>query len=537
MARPFEDEEDPTPRSVPPKKPAAPKPASPATPPAKAGAKPVPPIAAAPVAPAGPKKLPWGHAGSVNTPGELSDLTGRPGVVRLVGAGVHYDVPPLDRHVWMPALEQPGRYEMPWTEGDPADVRTIADLAADLRGPQIAPNKLHLLDNVADTLLRLTEQLHEHGWRLGLLHAANVLIVPNTDGRELVLPDVGFTWRGGHGSPPWKDNPGRPSWLEEDRGLHRNAKLWDQEPVYQQFVCENDAGVEVAPETSDLKTLARLFTSLHSGQPERDVPRVPPTPAPAWATLHAVMNGEIQTASQFRTALRKTPLGTLWSTPKEAPPKKSKAPLVLLLLFLFLLCGGIPVGLFGAWKYGWFATTTPTTTQGTFVAAATQTSKGTPAATQTKKTTPNGGQQKRPDKDVPWRNKPSGAIPTESELVALMKEYEATKDPKKRAEILGRMYRIHLLNDPALREREWHWIEYLRGQYVTEWVGRYKAADDRVQKDVSQRFSVAKELSDLNLELDTLRQKSPPYTPSLDEREKQCLDVSSLRVTELGSPR
>lgn len=530
MARPFEDEEDPTPRSIPSKKPVSPKP----QPPVVGAAKAVSGKGAAPVAPApppGPEKLPWGHAGTVNTPGELSDLTGRPGVIRLVGAGMHYDAPPLDRHVWLPALEQPGRFEMAWTEGDPAEVRTIADLAADLRAPSASPASLRLMDSVADTLLRMTEQLHEHGWRLGLLHSANVLVVPNSNGRELVLPDLGFTWRGAHGSPPWKESPGRPQWLDEDRGVNRIARLWDEDPVFQQFVCDNDLGVAVVPETSDLKTLARLFAALYTGQPEREVRAL--TPAPAWATLRAVMSGEIASASQFRTALQKAPIGTLWATPKAAPPKKSKAPLILLLLFLFLLCAGIPAGLIGAWQMGWLASGTPTPSASQVAISTTANTK----RTTTTKAKPPLGTQPRPNKDLAWRTRPVGPIPNDSALNALKKEYDATKDPKKRGEILGRMYAINLLSDPLLREREWHWIEYLRGQYVAEWVTRYKAADAVVQKDVTQRFTVAKDMNELNLELDSLRQKSQPYTPSLDEREKQCLEVSALRITELGSPR
>jgi hypothetical protein len=534
MARPFEDEEDPTPRSVPPKKPAPPKPQPPG-----ASAKPPqqkPGVPMSPVQPTGPTRLAWGHAGSVNTPGELSDLTGRPGVIRLVGAGIHYEAPPLDRHVWLPALEQPGRFEMPWTEGDPAEVPSLGDLAAGVRSSP-TPAKLREIDAAADALLSNTEKLHEQGWRLGLLHLANVLVVPNTQGREVVLPDLGFTWRGAHGSPPWKDSPGRPAWLEEDRAANRNAWLWDEAPVVQQFPCENQYGTDLISESADLKTLARLFASLYTGRPEREVPRSP-TAAPVWATLHAVMSGEIATAGQFRDALKKTPLGTLWSTPKELPkPKKSKVPVMLLLLFLFLLCGGVPAALLGAWKMGWLATDVPTSPSSRLAIATGTGTKKTEPITPTTKVKPPNGPPKRPEKDVPWKSKPAGAIPNDSELNALKKEFDAAKDPKLRADILNRMYKINLLNDPALREREWHWIEYLRGVYLAEWVDRYKAHDAVVQKDVSKRFEIAKDISELNRELDTLRQSSPPYTSTLDEREKQCLEISTLRVTELGSPR
>ena len=51
------------------------------------------------------------------------------------------------------------------------------------------------------------------------------------------------------------------------------------------------------------------------------------------------------------------------------------------------------------------------------------------------------------------------------------------------------------------------------------------------------RLDGAKTINDLNVELTGLRQKSEPISPSLNERETQCLEVSGLRATELGSRR
>src|SRR5205823_6767420 len=132
--RPFEDDEDPTPRAVP-RKPA---PAVPAKPPPKppAAVKPGVAPAAKPQAaiePPGKANMPnWGHAGNINFLDQLTDRTGRRAVVRLTGAGIRYVGPPLDRHIWQPALEQLGRYEMMWLEGDPAKLPTLADFANEL---------------------------------------------------------------------------------------------------------------------------------------------------------------------------------------------------------------------------------------------------------------------------------------------------------------------------------------------------------------------------------------------------------------------
>src|SRR5947209_901632 len=114
------DDEDPTPGAAPAKRPVI-------------GPKPAGKQPAAPPEPSGPQKLAWGQAGNVNLAGELSDQTGREGVIRLVGGGISYKVPPLDRFVWQAALEQPGRYEMAWSDGDPAQVQSLGDLGAELR--------------------------------------------------------------------------------------------------------------------------------------------------------------------------------------------------------------------------------------------------------------------------------------------------------------------------------------------------------------------------------------------------------------------
>src|SRR5262249_9726232 len=102
MTQPLDDE-DPTPRSAPKK--SGPVPAKPGRNSVKAGSAKQPDSNPDP---GGPAQLPWGHAGSVNMKGQLTDRTGRPGVVRLVGAGVYYEQPPLDRNIWQVALEQHG---------------------------------------------------------------------------------------------------------------------------------------------------------------------------------------------------------------------------------------------------------------------------------------------------------------------------------------------------------------------------------------------------------------------------------------------
>ena len=341
--RPFEDDEDPTPRAVPRKPAAVPAkpqvaPAKPAVP-AKPGVPTAKPQAAVPPEPPGKANMAnWGHAGNINFLDQLTDRTGRRAVVRLTGAGIRYVGPPLDRHIWQPALEQPGRYEMIWLEGDPAKLPTLGDFANELRQGKPTAKALARLDQFADRLLVTTHTLHQHGWRLGLLHLGNILLCDSPDGLELVLPDLGFLWLGSHGKPPWTDSPGRPKWLDEDRGVNKIARLWDHEPVWQQFSWSPDEAELPIPEAAaDLHTLARIFAAVLTGRTENSL-TVPPNAAPCWEVLRAVMNGEVATAEEFRNRLAAKPLSTHWTAPKLAVPKKK--PILPVILLLLLLLGG-----------------------------------------------------------------------------------------------------------------------------------------------------------------------------------------------------
>src|SRR5207248_936307 len=100
----------------------------------------------------------------------------------------------------------------------------------------------------------------------------NILIHDAAEGLEIVLPDLGFLWLGSHGKPPWSDSPGRPKWLEEDRSVNVIARLWDKEPVWQQFSWSPDPEALPVPEAaSDLRTLARIFAEVLTGRTENSL--------------------------------------------------------------------------------------------------------------------------------------------------------------------------------------------------------------------------------------------------------------------------
>lgn len=564
MSHPIDDE-DPTPRAAPGKKPPPPtaKPAGKPAAPAAKGVQPQP--VAAPVMDAQEARLAWGHVGSVTKPGRLSDGTSRPGVIRVVEANIAYHVPPLDPYVWVSAsLNYVGQYEMFWTEGDPFDVRSIGDLGAELRGGASKQN-LKMLDNAADAILQTADRLHDHGGRLGLLHPGNVLVVPNSNGERVVLPDLGFVWRGSHGKFPWKDSPGRPRWLNEDPRENTYARLWDEEPVWKQFSTEDATGghQELVPVQSDLRNLARVFASVLTGRIDRDLPSVP-NPAPTWAVLRAVMKGEITTADQFRSRLAEHPLSEHWTAPKTpvgGPPQKSGAGLMLMGCLMFLLLSALGTGA-GLYFAGVFDEETQPPGTGTEVAAATSagakpTSKAAPSTSRPVPRTTRAGvgssageagnlvaaaainavpkPMKRPlDKtEVDWRNKPSD-IPRE--IADLIKQLENAKDPRQRFELLLKLYGFYETANDALRSRIRPSVEYWRGHYLADWEGRYKKADDAVIKNPALRFDVGQQIRGLHEEIIGLRQRYEPISPSLNAKETECLLISELRSRELGSP-
>jgi hypothetical protein len=242
------------------------------------------------------------------------------------------------------------------------------------------------------------------------------------------------------------------------------------------------------------------------------------------------MKGDIKTAEEFQTALAEKPLSLTWATP-ASPRQKSKAPLVLLLVAL-LLCGG-PLGwlayLYQAGKEPFTKATSPTSALASNKDTRLATTIGKPPSG---KTTPTSTVKKM---EVDWKNKPAGKAQL-SELDSLMSQFDATKDPKRRVENLTQMYALYGRSDEREQKGMAPFIEWARGVYVNDWIKRYHTADESLLK-LATRLDGAQTINELNVELDGLRQKSEPISPSLNEREMQCLEVSGLRATELGSRR
>jgi hypothetical protein len=248
--------------------------------------------------------------------------------------------------------------------------------------------------------------------------------------------------------------------------------------------------------------------------------------------LKAVIKGDITTAEAFQTQLAEKPLSghfTVKAPPPPPPPGGCSRVLAMALVLLLLIAGAGTVGVLWLMGIGPFAKPTETSA----VASNTPTGSNTVTSgtkTQTKPATTSTAKRV----ETNWRDKPTGKPP--ADLDALLSEFDQTKDPKRRVELLAQMYALYAkLPEPdqnAIRP----WIEYCRGVYGSDWVKRYHAADNSLQKPAT-RLDGAKKINELNQELAGLRQKCEPISPSLNQRETQCLEVSGLRATELGSRR
>lgn len=135
--------------------------------------------------------------------------------------------------------------------------------------------------------------------------------------------------------------------------------------------------------------------------------------------------------------------------------------------------------------------------------------------------------------EIDWKTKPGTTPP---EIADILKLLENAKDPAQVRDLLLRLYGFYETADEATRSRIRQWVEYWRALYLDGWESRYRKADEAVIKNPGLRFDVGKQIHELHQELKALRQRFEPISPSLNERENQCLFISELRARELGSP-
>ena len=266
----------------------------------------------------GPSKLTnWGLVGSETVWTLLPGRQSGGKVARTVAGEFRYHPLPgeLGLAAWQPSRESSQVYEMALSSTfDPRKAISLADLSETLRaragsGP-IPPDdeNLIMLDNAASRVLDVVAKLHARKREAGTLHPEAILIAPGTDGKQVIMPDLGFVWEGS--DPDAEDLS--PRWLRVDD--NHLARFWAPDsPAQRQTATIHprlDARGAVDP-AADIRTLARLFADLLD--PESVTPNgidpVSSHQARVWQVLREAEAGSY-TAERLRSVLHpaKTPL-------------------------------------------------------------------------------------------------------------------------------------------------------------------------------------------------------------------------------------
>jgi len=482
--------------------------------------------------------LPWGVCGVVHEAGELSAHLGSRGVTRYVADGVRFCLPPLKDAFWKPTPGQADSFQMPWPD-NPAQARTLAGFRRELEDAARAGRLrkgndpiLSELNHLAIRLCELAESLHRSRWTLGLIQPANVVLKTTPDGPEPVPVDLGFTWKGSYGPPPWDASPGKPAWLDSTG----TDWLYDVAAVRRQFADPAETAFPPAEPIADVRVLARLFAWLLSGSRDADVRAPVRSSSPElWRLLAAAAAGQVATIRDFCDHLRDNPLSEHFTDPVElAPPppmpkpKESGAAMLIPLLgigFLLLLALGAGdayfAGLFDKTKeLAENPTTEPSTPSiETISTPPTEKFATTPSTASKEKT-------------------PAPAIPAEygkaiDDLVAALRK----KDGKGAAAALVAAEKI--LKDKKIDKlppKEAAERNKKRDEFLNLWYADYEKIVT-LSKKPTQRDLAKEQLVALEKQLKTLTDAYPTPASNTDLyfKEQQCLDFASRLSRQLAS--
>ena len=451
--------------------------------------------------PATPTAMRWGLVGSLHRVEPLTLLPGQTGVVRLLPNTVRYTRPPLDV-AWAAVKAEPGRFEMAWP-GNPATARTLADVGAAARKLHAAGRTVPAghpvcreLDAAVFALVTAAGQLARQGWGVGLLTPAGVMLRDGPNCAEAVPVDLGFTWVGEFGDPPWDHSPGKPDWLSADPADNPVSLVWDRPPTEQQFAAPADGPHPKPDEASAVRTLARVIAWTLTGSPARDLPD---DPAPVWGVLRAAVAGDVATFDELVDRLRAAPPSTHFAEPEvllspsrevRAPSKKRLA--VLGLLVLTALSLGLYLLLTGG-------NDTPTLASGT---------------------TPT---------DPADSGEPT-ASPGFAEQLATFRQLPADN-------LADRLNQFPDLvraagADPAAGKV----VNELRAALLTEWAERCEAALGE-SADAPRRAAAGHRLRELTDAFQAVHDRAAPADPAVRDKERQWLDHFDRQAAALGWPR
>lgn len=451
-------------------------------------------------APKAPAALRWGVCGVYHTAGELAGFPGEDGVIRYVTSGVTYTAPPLPG-AWRSVPSEPGRYELPWA-GDPAAARTLRHLRTDLEraarsGALADPDHPLLveLDAAGVGLATLAGNLHRQRWGLGLVQPDNVVV----RGRDVTLTDLGFTWKGAFGNPPWDDSPGRPDWLDPAGPA---AALWDHPPARQQFADPANGVFPPADPGADVRTLGRLLAWLISGQTGKVLPEVggPDGPPPAWASVADAAAGRLPSADALAARLRANPLSEYFAPPPladEPAPRTASpggpnwvTPVALGLVLLMSAAGG-----------GYYLL------------------KGNKP-------------ELVPQVDVPEMKHASSEGLGDAAAAEGAREFDLAAALGSRE---GMFKGLRQLLDGLPEERHGE-AGTRRAKAIDKWVADLNAAVT-LAGDPTRRVEAARQFAALEAELKQLTETRPAADPAQQDKEQQCLAVAAEYARQFGPPR
>lgn len=246
----------------------------------------------------------WGLIGTSHRIDALVTIPGQMGVIRILPNSVRYTRPPVGPG-WTEVPGHVGQYEMAWP-GNPATARSLDDIASEFRRtsashsgniPATDPIAAHF-DSAIQALLDRTADLAAQGWGVGLLTPAGVMFDLEGPRLEPVLVDLGFTWTGEFGPPPWDQSPGKPEWLIRPEA----APIWARPPADQQFAAPKGSPFGPIQEAETVVTLARLITCLLAGTPHLPPERL--TDSPVAEILRSANQGDYATIRSFQAALK-----------------------------------------------------------------------------------------------------------------------------------------------------------------------------------------------------------------------------------------
>ncbi|MCZ2342474.1 MAG: hypothetical protein LC104_11875 [Bacteroidales bacterium] len=453
--------------------------------------------------------LTWGILGTSNRVEPLTIVPGATGIVRLLPNDIRYHRPPSGM-AWSEITAEPGRFEMVWP-GDPTTARSLADLAAAARqarqqqGPlPLGHPTLTALDEAVFALAVTVHDLQSQDWGVGLLTPANVILSTEANKTTATLVDLGFTWIGDFGDPPWDASPGRPDWLEPSEVRNPSRVAWVRPPAEQQFA-QATGGLFQPSLESDLGTLSRVIAWALTGTPSPTLPSRDSS-AEFWSVLQEMLDGRVTTASAALRQLRAHPPSGLFlaapapielirdeSSPK---PKSSRAATIGgIVAVLGVLAAAAGYGLFGT------APTPAPATPGTE-----QASTSTPPATTTTDPAPTPASPKVTD---------YASIPSENvaERIAKFRDLAASaRDPESIARA-GEM-RVKLFSD---------WID--------------KCEVHATDTDPARRAEAGAKLRELIDAYFQLNRDHPPTDPKLRDQEQQWLEQYDRQAELLGWPR